>query len=41
MPFHTGTTMFNGMADRMQKEITALAPPGKKVRVMKYWSLIG
>jgi len=29
-----GTTMFNGMADRMQKEITALAPAGKKVRVI-------
>ena len=29
-----GNTMFPGIADRMQKEITALAPPTTKVRVL-------
>ena len=29
-----GTTMFPGIADRMQKEITALAPPATKVNVI-------
>ena len=29
-----GSTMFPGIADRMQKEITALAPPTMKVRVV-------
>ena len=29
-----GTTMFSGMADRMQKEITALAPSTMKVKVI-------
>ena len=28
-----GTTMFPGIADRMQKELTALAPSSMKVRV--------
>merc|ERR1711918_45240 len=28
-----GTTMFNGIADRMQKELTALAPPERKYSV--------
>ena len=28
-----GTTMFPGIADRMQKEITALAPPTMKIKV--------
>ncbi|XP_037633880.1 actin, alpha skeletal muscle-like [Sebastes umbrosus] len=27
-----GTTMFPGIADRMQKEITALAPPTMKIK---------
>jgi len=29
-----GTTMFEGLQDRMQKEITALAPAGNKIRVL-------
>merc|ERR1712025_1229350 len=29
-----GTTMFRGLQERMQKEITALAPPGNKIRVL-------
>merc|ERR1712188_342766 len=29
-----GTTMYNGIADRMQKEITALAPSSIKIRVI-------
>jgi actin beta/gamma 1 len=29
-----GTTMFPGIADRMQKEITALAPPTMKVKII-------
>ena len=29
-----GTTMFDGLQDRMQKEITALAPAGNKIRVI-------
>jgi len=29
-----GTTMFAGIADRMQKEITALAPPTMKIKVI-------
>ena len=28
-----GTTMYPGIADRMQKEITALAPPTMKIKV--------
>jgi len=29
-----GTTMFNGIADRMQKELTALAPAGMKIKII-------
>jgi actin-related protein len=29
-----GTTMYNGLADRMQKEIQSLAPPSMKVKVI-------
>jgi actin-related protein len=29
-----GSTMFNGIADRMSKEITALAPPTMKIKVV-------
>ena len=29
-----GTTMFPGIADRMQKEITALAPSAMRVRIV-------
>ena len=29
-----GTTMFPGFADRMQKEITALAPPTTKIKII-------
>ena len=29
-----GSTMFPGIADRMQKEITALAPPKMKIKVI-------
>ena len=29
-----GSTMFSGIADRMQKEITALAPPTTRVRII-------
>merc|ERR1711997_399798 len=29
-----GTTMFAGIADRMQKEITALAPPSMKIKIV-------
>jgi actin-related protein len=29
-----GTTMFNGIGERMDKEITALAPPTMKVKVV-------
>ena len=29
-----GTTMFPGMADRMQKEITALSPPTMKIKII-------
>jgi len=41
-----GNTMFPGIADRMQKEITALAPPTMKIKVIarperKYTSWIG
>lgn len=28
-----GTTMYPGIADRMQKEITSLAPPTMKIKV--------
>jgi actin beta/gamma 1 len=28
-----GTTMFPGIADRMQKEISSLAPPTMKIKV--------
>ena len=41
-----GTTMFPGIADRMQKEITALAPTTMKVKIIapperKYSAWIG
>jgi len=29
-----GTTMYNGIADRMSKEITALAPPTMKIKII-------
>lgn len=29
-----GTTMYPGIADRMQKEITSLAPPTMKIKVL-------
>jgi len=29
-----GTSMFDGMADRMQKEMTALAPPTMKIKIV-------
>merc|ERR1711918_142210 len=29
-----GTTMFNGIADRMQKELTALAPSTMKIKII-------
>jgi len=29
-----GTTMYPGIADRMQKEITILAPPTMKIRIV-------
>ena len=29
-----GTTMYAGIAERMQKEITALAPPTMKIKVV-------
>ena len=29
-----GTTMFEGIADRMDKEITALAPPTMKIKIV-------
>ncbi len=29
-----GTTMFPGIADRMQKEMTALAPPTMKIKII-------
>jgi len=29
-----GTTMFTGIAERMQKEITALAPPSMKIKIV-------
>ncbi|XP_024909199.1 actin, cytoplasmic 2-like [Cynoglossus semilaevis] len=29
-----GTTMFPGIADRMQKEVTALAPPTMKIKII-------
>lgn len=33
-----GTTMYPGIADRMQKEITALAPSTMKIKVQKqHW----
>lgn len=34
-----GTTMYPGIADRMQKEITALAPSTMKIKVRK-WSIL-
>jgi actin-related protein len=41
-----GTTMFPGIADRMQKEISALAPPTMKIKIIapperKYSTWIG
>ena len=41
-----GSTMFKGVADRMQKEITALAPPTTKIKIIappeaKYSAFIG
>ena len=36
-----GTTMYPGIADRMQKEISALAPPTMKIKVsIRYIVLI-
>ena len=36
-----GTTMYPGIADRMQKEITALAPSTMKIKVtLTRWRLI-
>lgn len=32
-----GTTMYPGIADRMQKEITALAPSTMKIKVRTDW----
>lgn len=32
-----GTTMYPGIADRMQKEITALAPSTMKIKVRNTW----
>ncbi len=32
-----GTTMYPGIADRMQKEITALAPSTMKIKVVHLW----
>ena len=32
-----GTTMYPGIADRMQKEITALAPSTMKIKVSQGW----
>lgn len=29
-----GSTMFPGMADRMQKELAALAPPGTRIKII-------
>ena len=29
-----GTTMYPGIGDRMQKEITALAPPTMKIKII-------
>merc|ERR1712168_588641 len=29
-----GTTMFDGISERMQKEITALAPPSMKIKIV-------
>merc|ERR1712140_118671 len=31
-----GTTMFTGIAERMQKEITALAPPSMKIKIVHH-----
>jgi actin-related protein len=37
-----GTTMYEGLPDRMQKEITALAPPTMKVWLtLSTWQLLG
>ena len=41
-----GSTMFPGVADRLQKEMTALAPPGMKIKIIapperKYLTWIG
>uniref|UniRef100_A0A182JNA4 Actin, cytoplasmic n=1 Tax=Anopheles atroparvus TaxID=41427 RepID=A0A182JNA4_ANOAO len=33
-PRHGGTTMYPGIADRMQKEITALAPSTIKIKII-------
>ena len=35
-----GTTMYPGIADRMQKEITALAPSTMKIKVWNYLLLL-
>lgn len=35
-----GTTMYPGIADRMQKEITALAPSTMKIKVCMVQSLV-
>ena len=36
-----GTTMYPGIADRMQKEITALAPSTMKIKVSLVWPWAG
>lgn len=36
-----GTTMYPGIADRMQKEITALAPSTMKIKVCVAYFLLG
>ena len=46
MMFDLGTTMYPGIADRMQKEITSLAPSTMKIKIIapperKYSVLIG
>ena len=32
--FSGGTTLLPGLSDRMQKEITALAPAGRKIKII-------
>uniref|UniRef100_A0A287DA07 Actin gamma 1 n=1 Tax=Ictidomys tridecemlineatus TaxID=43179 RepID=A0A287DA07_ICTTR len=35
-----GTTMYPGIADRMQKEITALAPSTMKIKIIRKYSVL-